>query len=101
MLITGRLLSLIVPHWLLKVIESLPPCCCASSAVGYTNCADHVVRYFIQQAAKKGVDIFSVFDPLNWVDNMRVAMDFLSCCGRRRFLLDFFAVAVAVAVAVG
>jgi len=47
----------------------------ASNAVGYTNYADNVVRYFVQQAAQNGVDLFRVFDSLNWVDNMRVAMD--------------------------
>jgi len=47
----------------------------ASNAVGYTNYPDNVVRYFIQQAAAGGVDLFRVFDSLNWVDNMRVAMD--------------------------
>ena len=47
----------------------------ASNAVGYTNYADNVVRYFVQQAAKEGIDIFRVFDSLNAVDNMRVAMD--------------------------
>ncbi len=47
----------------------------ASNAVGYTNYADNVVRHFVQQAAREGVDVFRVFDSLNWVDNMRVAMD--------------------------
>lgn len=47
----------------------------ASNAVGYTNYSDNVVRYFVQQAAANGMDIFRVFDSLNWVDNMRVAMD--------------------------
>ena len=47
----------------------------ASNAVGYTNYPDNVVRYFVQQAAKEGIDIFRVFDSLNWVDNMRVAID--------------------------
>ena len=47
----------------------------ASNAVGYTNYADNVVRFFVQQAAKEGIDVFRVFDSLNWVDNMRVAMD--------------------------
>ncbi|MBI4987850.1 MAG: pyruvate carboxylase [Rhodocyclales bacterium] len=47
----------------------------ASNAVGYTNYSDNVVRHFVQQAAKEGVDVFRVFDSLNWVDNMRVAMD--------------------------
>ncbi len=47
----------------------------ASNAVGYTNYPDNVVRYFVQQAAREGIDIFRVFDSLNWVENMRVAMD--------------------------
>ena len=47
----------------------------SSNAVGYTNYADNVVRYFVQQAAGGGVDLFRVFDSLNWVDNMRVAID--------------------------
>ena len=46
-----------------------------SNAVGYTNYADNVVRYFVKQAAGNGMDIFRVFDSLNWVENMRVAMD--------------------------
>lgn len=47
----------------------------ASNAVGYTNYADNVVRFFVQRAAAEGIDVFRVFDSLNWVDNMRVAMD--------------------------
>ncbi|QDX80232.1 pyruvate carboxylase [Denitratisoma sp. DHT3] len=47
----------------------------ASNAVGYTNYADNVVRYFVRQAAREGIDVFRVFDSLNGVDNMRVAMD--------------------------
>ncbi|MES2884173.1 MAG: pyruvate carboxylase [Pseudomonadota bacterium] len=47
----------------------------SANAVGYTNYADNVVRYFVQQAAKEGIDIFRVFDSLNSVENMRVAMD--------------------------
>ncbi|MGE5385960.1 MAG: pyruvate carboxylase [Betaproteobacteria bacterium] len=47
----------------------------ASNAVGYTNYPDNVVRFFIKQAAEHGMDIFRVFDSLNWVENMRVAMD--------------------------
>ncbi len=47
----------------------------ASNGVGYTNYPDNVVRYFVAQAAKTGVDVFRVFDSLNWVENMRVAMD--------------------------
>lgn len=46
-----------------------------SNAVGYTNYPDNAVKFFVEQAAKGGVDIFRTFDCLNWVDNMRVAMD--------------------------
>lgn len=47
----------------------------ASNGVGYTNYPDNVVRSFVLQSAKTGVDVFRVFDSLNWVENMRVAMD--------------------------
>jgi pyruvate carboxylase len=47
----------------------------SANAVGYTNYPDNVVRYFVQQAAAAGIDVFRVFDSLNWVDNMRVAID--------------------------
>jgi pyruvate carboxylase len=47
----------------------------ASNGVGYTNYPDNVVRAFVLQSAKSGVDVFRVFDSLNWVENMRVAMD--------------------------
>jgi pyruvate carboxylase len=46
-----------------------------SNGVGYTNYPDNVVREFVRQAATSGVDLFRVFDSLNWVENMRVAMD--------------------------
>ncbi|AZV77499.1 pyruvate carboxylase [Parasedimentitalea marina] len=47
----------------------------ASNGVGYTNYPDNVVQEFVRQAAITGVDVFRVFDSLNWVENMRVAMD--------------------------
>ncbi|RJG04270.1 pyruvate carboxylase [Noviherbaspirillum sedimenti] len=47
----------------------------ASNAVGYTNYPDNVVKHFVEQAAKGGIDLFRVFDSLNSVDNMRVAID--------------------------
>ncbi|WBU57465.1 pyruvate carboxylase [Paracoccus sediminicola] len=47
----------------------------ASNGVGYTNYPDNVVESFVKQAAESGVDVFRVFDSLNWVENMRVAMD--------------------------
>ncbi|MDJ0907521.1 MAG: pyruvate carboxylase [Woeseiaceae bacterium] len=47
----------------------------ASNGVGYTNYPDNVVRFFVQQSAEAGVDVFRIFDCLNWVENMRVAID--------------------------
>ena len=47
----------------------------SSNAVGYTNYPDNVVQAFVTQAAQAGVDLFRVFDSLNWVENMRVALD--------------------------
>lgn len=58
-----------VPNVLLQMLLR------ASNAVGYTNYPDNVVKYFVQQAAKGGIDVFRVFDSLNSVENMRVAMD--------------------------
>jgi pyruvate carboxylase len=46
-----------------------------ANGVGYKNYPDNVVRHFVHQAAKGGIDVFRVFDCLNWVENMRVSMD--------------------------
>ncbi|MCF3948535.1 pyruvate carboxylase [Acidiphilium sp. AL] len=46
-----------------------------ANGVGYTNYPDNVVRFFVQRAAAGGIDLFRVFDCLNWVENMRVAID--------------------------
>jgi len=46
-----------------------------ANGVGYTNYPDNVVRYFVRQAANAGVDVFRIFDCLNWIENMRVAID--------------------------
>ena len=47
----------------------------ASNALGYANYPDNVVRAFVKETADAGMDIFRVFDSLNWVENMRVAME--------------------------
>jgi pyruvate carboxylase len=47
----------------------------SANAVGYANYPDNVVRFFIRRAAERGIDVFRIFDSLNWVENMRVAMD--------------------------
>ncbi|SLN61504.1 2-oxoglutarate carboxylase small subunit [Roseovarius albus] len=54
----------------------------ASNGVGYTNYPDNVVQEFVHQAATTGIDVFRVFDSLNWVENMRVAMDAVNESGK-------------------
>ncbi|WP_323766581.1 pyruvate carboxylase [Marinovum sp.] len=54
----------------------------ASNGVGYTNYPDNVVEFFVKQAAESGIDVFRVFDSLNWVENMRVAMDAVQASGK-------------------
>jgi len=47
----------------------------SANAVGYANYPDNVVRFFVARAAERGIDVFRIFDSLNWVENMRVAID--------------------------
>jgi pyruvate carboxylase len=46
-----------------------------SNAVGYTNYPDNVVRGFIKHAAESGMDIFRIFDSLNYTPNLAEAME--------------------------
>ncbi len=54
----------------------------ASNAVGYTAYPDNVVREFIREAAVQGIDIFRIFDSLNWMPNMQVAVEATLKTGR-------------------
>ncbi len=54
----------------------------ASNAVGYTAYPDNVVREFIKEAALQGIDIFRIFDSLNWMPNMQVAVEATLNTGR-------------------
>ena len=46
-----------------------------SNGVGYTNYPDNYVKYFVNLAAETGIDVFRVFDSLNWVENMKLSME--------------------------
>lgn len=46
-----------------------------SNLVGYASYPDNLVRAFIKESARKGIDVFRVFDSLNWIPNMQTAMD--------------------------
>ena len=47
----------------------------ASNAVGYSNYPDNVVQEFIKISASHGIDVFRIFDSLNWVENMKMPID--------------------------
>src|SRR5450432_2577403 len=47
----------------------------ASNAVGYTNYPDNVVREFVKHASLRGIDVFRIFDSLNTIENMQVAIE--------------------------
>ena len=46
-----------------------------SNTVGYANFPDNLVREFVKEAARSGIDVFRVFDSLNWLPGMEIAMD--------------------------
>ncbi len=46
-----------------------------ANAVGYKNYPDNVIREFVKQSALAGIDLFRVFDSLNWIPGMEVALD--------------------------
>ncbi len=58
-----------VPNILLQMLFR------GSNAVGYTNYPDNVVRGFIKHAAANGMDLFRIFDSLNYLPNLKVAME--------------------------
>lgn len=46
-----------------------------ANAVGYKNYPDNVIRRFVKESAKSGIDVFRIFDSLNWIQGMEVALD--------------------------
>ncbi|MCL2212865.1 MAG: pyruvate carboxylase [Oscillospiraceae bacterium] len=46
-----------------------------ANAVGYTNYPDNLVQQFIREAATAGIDVFRIFDSLNWLPNMELSIE--------------------------
>ncbi|MCI2061429.1 MAG: pyruvate carboxylase [Eubacteriaceae bacterium] len=46
-----------------------------ANAVGYKNYPDNVIREFVRTSAEAGIDVFRIFDSLNWIEGMSVALD--------------------------
>lgn len=47
----------------------------ASNAVGYKNYPDNLIKDFVEKSAHAGIDVFRIFDSLNWVKGMTLAID--------------------------
>ena len=58
-----------MPNLLLQVLVR------GANAVGYATYPDNVVRYFVRQSALHGIDLFRVFDSMNWIENTRVTIE--------------------------
>ncbi|TCO72302.1 pyruvate carboxylase [Marinisporobacter balticus] len=58
-----------VPNILLQMLIR------GANAVGYKNYPDNVIREFIKESANSGIDVFRIFDSLNWLKGMEVAID--------------------------
>ena len=63
-----------------QIREAIPNICLqmllrASNAVGYTAYPDNVVNEFIYESSAQGIDIFRIFDSLNWLPNMKASME--------------------------
>lgn len=61
----NKLMPNVLQHMLLR----------ASNAVGYKNYPDNVVAEFIKLSAERGVDVFRIFDSLNWMENMKLPVE--------------------------
>ncbi|MBP2256078.1 pyruvate carboxylase [Virgibacillus alimentarius] len=64
---------------LLKMREKMPNVLLqmllrASNAVGYKNYPDNLINQFVEKSAEAGIDVFRIFDSLNWIDGMRPAI---------------------------
>ena len=72
---------------LIKLREKIPNICFqmllrGSNGVGYSAYPDNVVRAFVEESAASGIDIFRIFDALNWTEQMQTAIDAVRKSGR-------------------
>jgi pyruvate carboxylase len=58
-----------IPHVLLQMLLR------GQSLLGYSAYPDNAVRLFVREAGAAGIDVFRIFDSLNWLPNMRLAID--------------------------
>ena len=71
-----RKLRKLMPHTLFQMLFR------GSNAVGYQNYPDNVIREFIKESAKQGIDVFRIFDSLNWVPQMEKSIQAVRDAGK-------------------
>lgn len=64
-----KLLRELMPNLLMQMLLR------GNNTVGYKNYPDNVVKRFVKKSAEAGVDLFRIFDSLNWIEGMRLAID--------------------------
>ncbi|MDE6376259.1 MAG: pyruvate carboxylase, partial [Ligilactobacillus sp.] len=65
-----------MPHTLLQMLLR------GSNAVGYQNYPDNVLKAFIDKSAANGVDVFRIFDSLNWIEQMEKSIQYVRDTGK-------------------
>lgn len=65
-----------MPHTLLQMLLR------GSNAVGYKNYPDNVLKAFIKQSADSGIDVFRIFDSLNWIVQMEKPIEYVRATGK-------------------
>ncbi|KRM89175.1 pyruvate carboxylase [Liquorilactobacillus vini] len=71
-----RIIRKLMPKTLLQMLFR------GSNAVGYKNYPDNVLERFIQQSAADGIDVFRIFDSLNWVEQMEKSIQYVRHTGK-------------------
>lgn len=65
-----------MPHTLLQMLTR------GSNAVGYQNYPDNAIKEFLHKSAANGIDVFRIFDSLNWVAQMEKSIQFVRDTGK-------------------
>lgn len=71
-----KLLRKAMPNTLLQMLFR------GSNAVGYSNYPDNVLEEFIKEAAYHGIDVFRIFDSLNWIPQMEKSIQYVRDAGK-------------------
>lgn len=71
-----KLLRKLIPNILFQMLFR------GSNGVGYSNLADNVIRKFINLSSEAGIDVFRIFDSLNWVESLKVPIEEVKKCGK-------------------